>query len=245
MLIWPATYPAGSEQPTKGCGIKAPKTWPSVSEWFKTSLRTEPAYYHTQSVHWSTETHLVVQLLLGVQCLQVEEILLEQVNVGLQEGLAKCLRTKQNWRKRTDITMNIRPVRQNIIFTLIPEQTPGSLCCFSVQQSNKTGSCLSQLCCCQTNGSEEILVETWSYLCRTVAKLGLLGTGGPRLHWRGTQMLSTAPLAASLLVKDLAVSPGCYLRQHSKHEQNQNTHTGFVLNPSQKTKVTGRCMLLH
>lgn len=38
----------------------------------------------------------MVQLLLGVQCLQVEEILLEQVNVRLQEGLAKCLRIKQN-----------------------------------------------------------------------------------------------------------------------------------------------------
>lgn len=38
----------------------------------------------------------MVQLLLGVQRLQVEEILLEQVNVRLQEGLAKRLRTKQN-----------------------------------------------------------------------------------------------------------------------------------------------------
>lgn len=83
----------------------------------------------------------MVQLLLGVQRLQVEEILLEQVNVRLQEGLAKCLRTKQNCRKVTNFTMNIRPTRQNnIISTLTPEQTPGSLCCFSVQQTNKTGS---------------------------------------------------------------------------------------------------------
>lgn len=36
-------------------------------------------------------THLVVQLLLGVQCLQVEEVLFEQVNVRLQERLAKRL----------------------------------------------------------------------------------------------------------------------------------------------------------
>lgn len=70
----------------------------------------------------------MVQLLLRVQHLQVEEVLLEQVNVRLQEGLAKRLGTKHRWRKGMETTTNIRPARQNSsIFTLAPGQTPGSL----------------------------------------------------------------------------------------------------------------------
>lgn len=46
------------------------------------------------------ETHLVVQLLLCVQCLQIEEVLLEQMDIRLQEGLAKSL---QNRRASQDV----------------------------------------------------------------------------------------------------------------------------------------------
>lgn len=124
----------------------------------------------------------MVELLLGVQRLQVEEILLEEVNVRLQEGLAKRLPTKQNGGKGTDITASIRPARQNIIiFTPRSEQTPGSLRSFSVQQTKKRGV-LSQPRCCQAKGKEGTLVGTRWHPCRTVATLGPLGTGGPNLH---------------------------------------------------------------
>lgn len=70
----------------------------------------------------------MVQLLLRVQCLQVEEVLLEQVNVRLQEGLAKRLGTKHRGREGMETTTNIIPARQNnSIFTLTPGQSPGSL----------------------------------------------------------------------------------------------------------------------
>jgi hypothetical protein len=39
-------------------------------------------------------TYLVIQLLLGVERLQVEEILLEKMDVGLEKGLTKSLGNK-------------------------------------------------------------------------------------------------------------------------------------------------------
>lgn len=104
----------------------------------------------------------MVQLLLGVQCLQVEEVLLEQVNVRLQERLAKRLGTKHRGRKGMESTTNIRAARKKqSILTLTPGQTPGSL---SAASSQETGSS-DHLCCQQIHGGD-ILVGTWAYPCR-------------------------------------------------------------------------------
>lgn len=181
----------------------------------------------------------MVELLLGVQRLQVEEILLEEVNVRLQEGLAKRLPTKQNGGKGTDITTNIRPARQNIIiFTPRAEQTPGSLRSFSVQQTKKRGVKSTTVLPGQGEGR--------NFGGNTLASLqnscyaGSVGNGWAKPAPK--RNASAAPSAGSLLLEDSAVSPGRYVRQRSEHEQNQNTRAGFVPKLSQETKVTGRCV---
>lgn len=70
----------------------APMDWKALA--FNCPLPGTVPSFRTAPAHWEAHTHLVVQLLLGVQCLQVEEILLEQMNVRLQEGLAKRLQSR-------------------------------------------------------------------------------------------------------------------------------------------------------